>query len=158
MRLHRIEAVVDQENPASSGLLRRLGFTHEGWSLPQPRLLRPAGGGGAVNSIFLRIYGGLLVTLVLVALLGVLTFHQVNEVRADQYRESLARGTFRLMSDNLEPMTAIERRRALVLWSRLMGIPLALQDLDEDRLDSGVRNRVLRKQVLVEQTGPHAAK
>ncbi|WP_431482444.1 ATP-binding protein [Pseudomonas solani] len=111
-----------------------------------------------MNSIFLRIYGGLLVTLVLVALLGVLTFHQVNEVRADQYRESLARGTFRLMSDNLEPMTAIERRRALVLWSRLMGIPLALQDLDEDRLDSGVRSRVLRKQVLVEQTGPHAAK
>ncbi|EQM70201.1 GNAT family protein [Pseudomonas tohonis] len=30
MRLHRIEAVVDLENPASSGLLRRLGFTHEG--------------------------------------------------------------------------------------------------------------------------------
>lgn len=111
-----------------------------------------------MNSIFLRIYGGLLITLVLVALLGVFTFHQVNEVRADQYRESLARGTFRLMSDNLEPMTAIERRRALVLWSRLMGIPLALQDLDEDRLDSGVRSRVLRKQVLVEQTGPHAAK
>lgn len=51
------------------------------------------------------------------------TLHQVNEVRADRYRESLARGTFRLMSDNLEPMTQVERRRALVLWSRLLGIP-----------------------------------
>ncbi|BCA27605.1 ATP-binding protein [Metapseudomonas otitidis] len=111
-----------------------------------------------MNSIFLRIYGGLLATLVLVALLGVFTLHQVNEVRADRYRESLARGTFRLMSDNLEPMTQVERRRALVLWSRLLGIPLALQDLDEDRLDSGVRSRVLRRQVMVEQTGPHAAK
>jgi len=30
MSLHRIEAVVDSENPASSGLLRRLGFAHEG--------------------------------------------------------------------------------------------------------------------------------
>ncbi|QTN46414.1 GNAT family N-acetyltransferase [Ectopseudomonas mendocina] len=30
MDLHRIEAVVDTDNGASSGLLRRLGFTHEG--------------------------------------------------------------------------------------------------------------------------------
>ncbi|WP_236207697.1 GNAT family N-acetyltransferase [Pseudomonas tohonis] len=30
MRLHRIEAVVDTDNAASSGLLRRLGFVHEG--------------------------------------------------------------------------------------------------------------------------------
>lgn len=30
MDLHRIEAVVDTDNAASSGLLRRLGFTHEG--------------------------------------------------------------------------------------------------------------------------------
>lgn len=30
MELHRIEAVVDTENPASSGLLRGLGFAHEG--------------------------------------------------------------------------------------------------------------------------------
>ena len=30
MELHRIEAVVDTDNAASSGLLRRLGFTHEG--------------------------------------------------------------------------------------------------------------------------------
>ncbi|MGE8497781.1 MAG: GNAT family N-acetyltransferase [Pseudomonas sp.] len=30
MGLHRIEAVVDTDNGASSGLLRRLGFVHEG--------------------------------------------------------------------------------------------------------------------------------
>jgi ribosomal-protein-alanine N-acetyltransferase len=29
MRLHRVEAVVDPQNHASSGLLRRLGFTYE---------------------------------------------------------------------------------------------------------------------------------
>ena len=110
-----------------------------------------------MNSIFLRIYGGLLITLVLVALLGVFTFHQVNEVRADQYRESLARGTFRLMSDNLEPMTAIERRRALVLWSRLMGIPWRCRTWTRTASTAACA-AALRKQVLVEQTGPHAAK
>lgn len=36
-----------------------------------------------MNSIFLRIYGGMLAALVLVALLGVGTLHLVNEVRGD---------------------------------------------------------------------------
>jgi len=110
-----------------------------------------------VNSIFLRIYGGMLAALVLVALLGVAALHLINEVRSDQYRESLARGTFGLMADNLEPMSSVERRRAVVLWARLLGIPLALRPLDELQLDNGTGKRLLRGMVQVEQTGPHAA-
>jgi two-component system sensor histidine kinase RstB len=111
-----------------------------------------------MNSIFLRIYGGMLGVLVLVALLGVLTLHLVNQVRGDQYRERLAHGTFTLMADNLKPMIAIDRTRALVAWERLMGIPLELKALNDTLLDSGDRSRLLRGQVVVEQTGPHAAK
>lgn len=111
-----------------------------------------------MNSIFLRIYGGMLAALVLVAVLGVLTLHLVNEVRSDQYRERLARGTFSLMAGNLEQMSPVERRRAVVVWGRLLGIPLALQPLAEQGFDSGMRKRLLRDQVLVQQTGPHAAK
>ena len=110
-----------------------------------------------MNSIFLRIYGGMLSVLVLVALLGVATLHLANEVRSEQYREDLARGTFRLMADNLKPMSELERRRSLVLWSRLLGIPLSIQALANVDLDSVARNRVQRGQVLVKQTGPHAA-
>ena len=69
-----------------------------------------------MNSIFLRIYGGMLAALVLVALLGFLTLHLVNQVRSDEYREGLARGTFRLMADNLQPMNRVERHRALLQW------------------------------------------
>src|SRR5690606_11788053 len=89
----------------------------------------------AMNTIFLRIYGGIIAALMLVGLLGVGALQLSNEVRSDQYREQLARGTFRLMADSLQPMAEIDRRRALVTWSRL-----------------------LRGQVLVEQTGPHAAR
>ncbi|MBS7663159.1 HAMP domain-containing protein [Pseudomonas lalucatii] len=110
-----------------------------------------------MNSIFLRIYAGMLAVLVLVALLGVGTLQLLNEVRADQYRERLASGTFRLMADNLQPMAEVERRRAMAVWARLLGIPLSVQALDEARLDSGARKRLLRGQVLVKQTGPHAA-
>ena len=111
-----------------------------------------------MNSIFLRIYGGMLAVLVLVALLGVGALQLLNEVRVDQYRERLAQGTFRLMADNLAPMVEIERRRAVTVWGRLLGIPLRIEALDEASLDSGVRNSLRRGQVLVQQTGPHEAR
>jgi len=111
-----------------------------------------------MNTIFLRIYGGIIAALFLVALLGVGALQLTNEVRSDQYREQLARGTFRLMADNLQPMGDVDRRRALVSWSRLLGVTLQLQPLSTEPLDGRARGRLLRGQVLVEQTGPHAAR
>ncbi|MET1081136.1 MAG: ATP-binding protein [Pseudomonas sp.] len=111
-----------------------------------------------MNSIFLRIYGGMLGVLVLVALLGAGALHLANQVRADDYRERLASGTFRLMGDNLQPMTALERRRTLALWNRLLGVPLAVRQLADDELDGGERARLERGQVLVIKTGSHSAK
>src|SRR6218665_166306 len=106
-----------------------------------------------MNSIFLRIYGGIIAALVLVALLGVGALQLTNDVRSDQYREELARGTFRLMADNLERMEEVDRRRALVTWSRLLGVPLTLEQLGSEPLDGRARGQLLRGQVLVEQTG-----
>ena len=40
-----------------------------------------------MNSIFLRIYGGMCAALILVAVLGVLALHMLNQVRSEQYRE-----------------------------------------------------------------------
>ncbi|MBV6289440.1 ATP-binding protein [Pseudomonas aegrilactucae] len=111
-----------------------------------------------MNSIFLRIYGGMLAALVLVAVLGVLSLHLLNEVRAEQYRERLAHGTFTLMADNLAPMSEVERTRALAMWERLLGIPLALEPVEQAGLEGGQRTRLQRGQVLVERTGPHAAR
>ena len=111
-----------------------------------------------MNSIFLRIYGGMCAALILVALLGVLALHLLNEVRSGQYRERLAHGTFALMGDNLQPMSPIERQRALAVWERLLGIPLELRSLADAQLDLSQRSRLQRGQVLVEQTGPHAAR
>ncbi len=111
-----------------------------------------------MNSIFLRIYGGMCAALVLVAVLGVLALHMLNQVRSEQYRERLAHGTFSLMADNLQPMNETERHRALLVWERLLGIPLALKTFNQTDLDLTQRTRVLHGQALVEQTGPHAAK
>ncbi|MBU0882601.1 MAG: HAMP domain-containing protein, partial [Gammaproteobacteria bacterium] len=111
-----------------------------------------------MNSIFLRIYGGMLAVLVLVALLGVGALQLLNDVRVDQYRERLAQGTFRLMADNLTPMVAVERRRAVAVWGRLLGVPMQVTALAEAGLDSSARNNLRRGLVLVQQTGPHEAR
>jgi two-component system sensor histidine kinase RstB len=107
-----------------------------------------------VNSIFLRIYAGMLVALVLVGLLAVGSLELVNALRHDHYREQLAQGSFRLMADNLAGMDAVERTRAMALWGRLLGTPLHLEALSAIRLDSRARSRLLRGQVLVEQLNP----
>ncbi|WP_028241829.1 ATP-binding protein [Stutzerimonas azotifigens] len=109
-----------------------------------------------MKSIFLRIYGGMLAVLVLVAGLGVGGLHLLNEVRSDQYRERLAGGTFRLMAYNMSGMTPIERRQAANLWGRLLGIPLRVRTLADVRLENRLEARLLRGQVLVEQTRPQA--
>lgn len=107
-----------------------------------------------MNSIFLRIYIGMLAALVLVGLLAVGSLQLVNILRHDHYREQLAQGTFRLMADNLAGMDAVERTRAIALWGRLLGTPLALEPLLELPLDSRARGRLMRGQVLVESQKP----
>ena len=124
----------------------------------RPRPWHERRGDLPVNSIFLRIYGGMLAVLVLVALLGVGALQLLNDVRVDQYRERLAQGTFRLMADNLTPMVEVERRRAVAVWGRLLGVPMRVTALAEAGLDSSARNNLRRGQVLVQQTGPHEAR
>ncbi len=109
-----------------------------------------------MNSIFLRIYGGVLAVLVLVGLLGAGGLQLLNEVRADHHREALAGGTFRLMAHNMSSMTPIERRQAANLWGRLLGIPLRVRTLEDVSLESRLETRLLRGQVLVEQMRPHS--
>src|SRR5690606_40533429 len=97
-----------------------------------------------MNSIFLRIYGGMLAVLVLVALLGAGGLQLLNEVRADKHRESLAGGTFRLMAYNMQSMTPIERRQAANLWGRLLAIERQGRRLNSSHVKSSYAARLLR--------------
>jgi len=102
-----------------------------------------------VNSIFLRIYGGLLAALVLTAGFAVLALHVTSEIRTEQHRERLATGTFRLMSSNLAVLDAVERKRAIALWSRLLGVPLRIKTVQALELDRSALGRVMRGRVVV---------
>ncbi len=111
-----------------------------------------------MNSIFFRIYGGLLAVLILTAGFGTLALHVTNEIRTEQYRERLATGTFHLMASHLQVLDAVERKRAIVLWSRLLGVPLRIQPLQAVLLDGRERSHVLRGRVLVQHSETAPAK
>lgn len=107
-----------------------------------------------MNSIFFRIYGGMLLVLVTVSLLGLLMIQLVNGARVEDYRERIASGTFRLMADNLQPMDHSERLRAIAAWARLIGVPLELEQLDRLDLEANYWTRLMQRQVLVRPVSP----
>lgn len=111
-----------------------------------------------MNSIFLRIYGGMLAALVLVALLGAAALQWVNQVRSDEYREHLAQGTFRLMADNLKPLNELQRRSSVRQLQSLLGIGLQVQGMAEQPLTEQERSQLLTGRVLVRQSGAQAVK
>lgn len=107
-----------------------------------------------MNSIFFRIYGGVVLSLVLVTLLAYVTWTVANEVRAQENREKIARGTFTLVSNSLVDRTEEERERWLGLLSRLMGYKLRIVPIADTELDSTQRSRLARGDVLVDKRGP----
>ena len=54
------------------------------------------------SSIFVRIYGGLLLIISAVALCTYFLLQVVNDYRAAEYRESMAAGFFRLVAVGIE--------------------------------------------------------
>lgn len=66
-----------------------------------------------MSSIFLRIYGGLLFTLVLVSLLSGIVISIVNNVRIEDYREQMVHSAFRLAAEAIKPVTAETREQWL---------------------------------------------
>ena len=111
-----------------------------------------------MNSIFFRVYGGLLAALILTAGFGALALHITNEIRAEQYRERLATGTFHLMASHLQELDAVERKRSIALWSRLLGVPLRIKPMDALSLEGRERSHILRGRVLVQHSKTAPAK
>ncbi|CAM3579817.1 ATP-binding protein [Parendozoicomonas haliclonae] len=102
-----------------------------------------------MSSIFLRIYGGLLFTLVLVAVLSGLALTIINGVRLQEFRESAARGTFRIMSMELESASEARWPALLERWENLLGIDLTVLPATESVLGNQTRNQLDAGRVLV---------
>ncbi|WP_111657149.1 ATP-binding protein [Isoalcanivorax indicus] len=85
-----------------------------------------------MNSIFLRIYAGMLLAVLLVGAFSYGLVQLINGYRSDVYRESMAHGTFYLMAKGLQRQgSAAEREARRELLSRLLGAEILLQPEDD---------------------------
>lgn len=91
------------------------------------------------SSIFVRIYGGLLLIIAVAAGAGYLFVDKVNEQRADAYRESMATGIFRLIALGISRQEGDARNSWLAEASQIMDsiitlVPPDRENFTEDEL------------------------
>lgn len=78
------------------------------------------------SSIFVRIYGGLLLVIAAVALAGYFFIQAVNTQRADSYRENMATGMFRLIALGVSRQEGDARIAWLAEASQIMDSPITV--------------------------------
>ena len=101
-----------------------------------------------MNSIFLRIYAGMLLAVLLVGTFSYGMVQLINGYRSDVYRERMAHGTFYLMAKGLQRQGSVTEREARrELLSRLLGAEILLQP--EDQVELTYRERLDLEQGLV---------
>lgn len=101
-----------------------------------------------MNSIFVRLYGGLLLALCAIGIMTYYSVELVNQYRSDVYREGMARGTFYLMADGYQRYeTEEERERWGQVLSRLFGTDIHLKN--EAELALGYREALHLSEGLV---------
>ncbi|MAX55094.1 MAG: two-component sensor histidine kinase [Alcanivoracaceae bacterium] len=87
-----------------------------------------------MNSIFLRLYGGLLLALCFIGAITYASVELVNHYRSDLYREAMARGTFYLMAEGYQRYESQERERWSQVLSKLFNAEITLKNAQELQL------------------------
>jgi len=107
-----------------------------------------------VNSIFLRIYGGMLVAMLLVAAMAWGVVEAVNKYREDEYNQKMLVGTFWSIANGTGRYHGAERDRWLQVISTILGLKLEL--LDENRVvfTATERERLRESRVVLRITDP----
>jgi two-component system sensor histidine kinase RstB len=87
------------------------------------------------SSIFIRIYGGLLLVITAVALCTYFFVQEVNDQRAITYREGMATGVFRLIALGASRKEGEARLSWLAEAGKLMDSPLAVVPPDREQFN-----------------------
>ncbi len=110
-----------------------------------------------MSSIFLRIYGGLLFSLVLVSVLSGIAITIVNSVRLSEYREDMASGTFLLLADTLSDKTQTDRLPWVSQWGQKLGIAFELKKYQNSDFTSEENEHLRTSRILLQIQGEKTA-
>ncbi len=84
-----------------------------------------------MNSLFLRIYWGLLISLLLISITGYLTLQTVNSYRYEQYLKSISQGVLTVLTDHLSGVVGEERFKWIAEVSGFLGARVELKRRDQ---------------------------
>jgi two-component system sensor histidine kinase RstB len=94
------------------------------------------------SSIFVRIYGGILLVIAAVALCAYFFIQAINTQRADTYRERMATGIFRLIALGVSRQEGAARTAWLTEASLIMDSPIAVVPPLREQLTSDESERL----------------
>ena len=102
------------------------------------------------HSIFLRIYAGLLILMVLVACSGYFLTQMINYQRAQEYRESLTDGMAYIMSEGIARQPNRQQKEDWISdASNLLGIPIFYVRADQVSLSRAEMRRIEQQKAVV---------
>ena len=109
------------------------------------------------HSIFLRIYGGLVILVVLVALFGYLLVQIINYQRAQEYRESLTDGMSYIISEGVARQSNLQQKLDWISdASDLLELPIYYVEVDKVALTRSEKNRIDEQKAVVRYDATHA--
>lgn len=103
----------------------------------------------AYASIFVRLYGGLLACILIVAGGAWFSLDQVNDWRAERYRERMATGIFRLIALGVARQEESERKAWLDNLSRIMEVPFSIVPADKEYFSVREWEKLARGRAIV---------
>ena len=101
------------------------------------------------SSIFIRIYGGILLVITAVALCAYFFVQSVNNQRAVAYREGMATGVFRLIALGVSRKEGDARLTWLAEAGKLMDSPLAVVPPDREQFNDDELERLGQGRAIV---------
>ena len=102
------------------------------------------------HSIFLRIYAGLVVLVIVVALLGYLLVQIINYQRAQEYRESLTDGMAFIISEGIDRQPTAEQKNDWISdASNLLDLPVIYVPTQNLDLSRSERRRIEQQKAVV---------
>ena len=101
------------------------------------------------SSIFIRIYGGILLVIMAVALCAYFFVQQVNEQRAVAYRDGMATGVFRLIALGASRKEGEARLTWLAEAGKLMDSPLAVVPPEREQFNDDELERLAEGRAIV---------
>lgn len=110
-----------------------------------------------INNIFVRIYGGMMLSLVLVSAFAYFTYHSVNDYRSEAYHEVMSKGSMQLIANGVSRHQGADRDRWLVMISRLLGLTLHTVAAEELPLSVKGAIKLDKSQVMVKSGSDDAA-